>query len=129
MREPRPYMGSPSIAGRVALAATQVAEMVNEMVALRQMLHADVAGVALAIPVRLVALGAELVRDPIPLPKPAEIWRVSRIDMLGVEPTRRSMSSVATLLSCSPWWIGHRPVRNVRRVGLQCCGGGNFKKK
>ena len=30
------------------------------------------------------------------------------------------MSSVVSPLSCSPWWMGQRPVRKLRRVGEQC---------
>ena len=53
------------------------------------------------------------------LPKPCVLYPAD-CSLAGSHVHRTSMSSVPIFDSCSPWWMGRRPLRNVRRVGLQC---------
>ena len=47
--------------------------------------------------------------------------RLVHLHKLVGDPVHAQVNVVPALpLSCSPWWIGRRPVRNDLRLGEQC---------
>ena len=61
-----------------------------------------------------------LAADSNGLSDPYVICHVPSCEAQKTHVIRKSISSLSSALSCSPWWIGSLPVRKLRRVGLQC---------